>query len=96
MFRNIVRFYGEKLLALHPTPKLEYHPLSAVRDFLFIVFAVPSASGNLSSICNPRARHAVVTGTYIYFQNQTGIRIQEKTNIGNLPEHLKFEIVSSF
>jgi len=39
MFRNILRFYGEKLLALHATPKLEDHPLSAVRDFLFIVFA---------------------------------------------------------
>jgi hypothetical protein len=25
-------FYGEELLALRPTPKLENHPLSAVRD----------------------------------------------------------------
>ena len=39
MFRNIVRFYGGELLALHPTPKLEYHPLSAVRYLLFNVFA---------------------------------------------------------
>jgi hypothetical protein len=36
--RNMVIFYGEKLLAPHPTPKLEGHPLSAVRDCLFNVF----------------------------------------------------------
>jgi hypothetical protein len=39
MFRNMVIFYGEKLLAPRPTPKLEDHPLSAVRDCLFNVFA---------------------------------------------------------
>jgi hypothetical protein len=39
MFRNMVNFYGEELLAPRPTPKLEGHPLSAVRDFLFNVFA---------------------------------------------------------
>jgi hypothetical protein len=39
VFRNMVIFYGEELLALRPTPKLEGHPLSAVRDCLFNVFA---------------------------------------------------------
>jgi hypothetical protein len=39
MFRNMVIFYGEELLPPRPTPKLEDHPLSAVRDFLFNVFA---------------------------------------------------------
>jgi hypothetical protein len=39
VFGNIVRFYGKKFVALHPTTKLEDHPVSAVRDFLFIVFA---------------------------------------------------------
>jgi hypothetical protein len=39
MFRNIIIFYGEALLAPRPTPKLEDHPLSAVRDCLFNVFA---------------------------------------------------------
>jgi hypothetical protein len=34
MFRNVIIFYGE-LLAPLPTPKLEGHPLSAVRDFIF-------------------------------------------------------------
>jgi len=35
-------FYGEELLALRPNPKLEDHPSSAVRDFLFnILVATP-------------------------------------------------------
>jgi hypothetical protein len=36
---RIILFYGEELLAPRPTPKLEDHPLSAVRDCLFNVFA---------------------------------------------------------
>jgi hypothetical protein len=39
VIRNLVIFYGEELLAPRPTPKLEGHPLSAVRDCLFHVFA---------------------------------------------------------
>jgi hypothetical protein len=39
VFRNMVIFYGEKFLAPRPNPKLEGHPLSAVRDCLFNVFA---------------------------------------------------------
>jgi hypothetical protein len=39
MVRNIIIFYGEELLAPRPTPKLEDHPLPAVRDCLFNVFA---------------------------------------------------------
>jgi hypothetical protein len=39
MFRNIILFYGEELLAPRPTRKQEDHPLSAVRDCLFNVFA---------------------------------------------------------
>jgi hypothetical protein len=39
MFRNMVIFYGEEPLAPRPTPKLEDHPLSAVHDCLFNVFA---------------------------------------------------------
>jgi hypothetical protein len=35
VFRNMVIFYGEELSALRPTPKLEDHPLSAVRDCIF-------------------------------------------------------------
>jgi len=33
-------FYGEEMLAIRPTPKLVGHPLSAVRNCLFIIFTV--------------------------------------------------------
>jgi hypothetical protein len=39
MFRKMVIFDGEELLAPRPIPKLEDHPLSAVRDCLLNVFA---------------------------------------------------------
>ena len=35
IFRNKMRFYGEALLTLRRTTKMEHHPLSAVRDYLF-------------------------------------------------------------
>jgi hypothetical protein len=38
-FRNKLIFYDEELLAPRPTPKLEDHPLSALRDCLFNIFA---------------------------------------------------------
>jgi len=34
MLHNIVTFYDEELLAPRPTPKLEDHPLSAIRNCL--------------------------------------------------------------
>jgi hypothetical protein len=37
--RNHLIFYGEHLLAPRPTPKVEDHPLSAVRDCLLSIFA---------------------------------------------------------
>jgi hypothetical protein len=37
--RNMLDFYGGELLALRSTPKMEDHPLSAVRDCLFNIFA---------------------------------------------------------
>jgi hypothetical protein len=37
-FRNRLHFYGEGLTP-RPTSKLEDHPLSAVRDSLFNIFA---------------------------------------------------------
>jgi hypothetical protein len=39
LFRDKIRFYGEELLAPRPTPKLEDHPLSAVRDCFFNISA---------------------------------------------------------
>ena len=62
-------FYGEGLLALHPTPKLEDHPLSAVCDCLFNIFTATLYTGGCASICNLRMRHAVVTGTLLSWVN---------------------------
>jgi len=48
-FRNKAGFYGEEeLLASRPTPKLEDHTLSAVRDCLFSVFAAALHTGGRS------------------------------------------------
>ena len=54
MFRNLICFYGEELLAPRPTPKLEDHPLSAVRDCLFNIFAATLHIGGPFSIRNLR------------------------------------------
>ena len=35
IFRNKIRFYGDESLTPRPTPKLEDHPLSALRDCFF-------------------------------------------------------------
>jgi hypothetical protein len=43
----MLRFYGEEMLAPHPDPKLEDHLLSAIRDFLFNIFAA------IPRICTP-------------------------------------------
>jgi hypothetical protein len=69
-FRNKIYFYGEELLAPRPTPKLEDHPLSAVRDCLFNIFAVTLHIGGRSSIRNLRTRHAVVTGTHLSWSSR--------------------------
>jgi hypothetical protein len=60
-FRNEFVFYGEGLLAPRPTPKLEDHPLSFVRGCLFNIFAANLQLEAVSTIRNPRTRHAVVT-----------------------------------
>ena len=61
---NNIGFYGEELTP-RPTPKLEDHPLSAVREFLFSIFTTTFHIKGHSSICNLRTRHAVVTGTHL-------------------------------
>ena len=65
MLRNMLRFYCAKLLARRPTPKLENHPLSAVRERLFSTFAATLHIGVRSSTRNLRTRHAAVTGTHL-------------------------------
>jgi len=51
------------LLPPRPTPKLEDHTLSAVRDCLFNIFAATLHIEGNSSIRNLRTLPAVVTGT---------------------------------
>jgi hypothetical protein len=41
---------------------MDDHPLSAIRDWLFNIFAATFHIGGCSSIRNPRTRYAVVTG----------------------------------
>jgi hypothetical protein len=65
MFSNKASFYGEELSTPHPTPKLEDHPLSAVRGCLFNIFSATLHTGGRSIIRNLRTRHAVVTGTQL-------------------------------
>jgi hypothetical protein len=66
MVRNMICFYGEELLAPRPTPKLYEHPLSAVRDILFDIFAATLHIGGRSSIRNLRTRHTMVTETHLF------------------------------
>jgi len=61
----MMRFYVEELLAPRLTPKLENHPVSAVRDCLFNMFAATLHTGSCFSIRNLRTRHVVVTGTHL-------------------------------
>jgi len=62
----MTRFNGEELLALRPTSKLEGHPLSAVRDYIFYVFAATlHIEGRSSTENNLRTRNVVVTGTHL-------------------------------
>ena len=61
----MIRFYGEELLAPRPTPKLEDHPMSAVRYCLFSIFAAVLHIAGRSSIRSLWTRHAVVTGTHL-------------------------------
>ena len=65
LFRSMIRFYGEELLAPIATPKQENHLLSAVRDRLFNIFAATLHIGGCSSILKLRTRHTVVKETQL-------------------------------
>jgi hypothetical protein len=65
MFRNKTFFYVEELSTPRPTPKLEDHPLSAVRFCLFNIFAATLHIGGRCSLRNLSVRHAVLTGTHL-------------------------------
>jgi len=59
MFHNKIYSYDEKLLAPHPTLKLEY------QQCLFNIFGATLPIGGRSSIRNLRTSHAVVTETHL-------------------------------
>jgi hypothetical protein len=63
MFHDYDSFYDEELSAPRPTLKLEDHPLSAVRDYLFNTFAATLHTRGHCSIHIPRTRYDTVTGT---------------------------------
>jgi hypothetical protein len=65
------------MLAPHPTPKLEDHPLPAVCDCLFNIFTATLHIGGRSSICNLRMHHAVVTGAHLSWSK---LCLTEKNN----------------
>ena len=73
-FRDDARFYGG-LLARNPTPKLENHALSAVRDWLLNIFAYTLHIGGRSSIRKLRTRHAVVylSSSLAYMGERRGV-----------------------
>ena len=61
----MIRFYVEELLAPRQDPKLQDHPLSALRDCLFNIFAAPLHIGGRSSIRNLMTQLGVVTGAQL-------------------------------
>ena len=69
MFFKKVIFYGEELSAPCPTPKLGDHPLLAVRDCLFNIFAATIHIGCCSSVGNLRTHHMVTKYTKHSFGN---------------------------
>jgi hypothetical protein len=65
MLLNILFFTRGGVVSASPrTPKLGEHPSSAVRDYLFNVFAAALHIGGRSYIRNLRPRHAVLTETH--------------------------------
>ena len=65
LLRNKDSFYGEDMLTPFPIPKLEAHPMSAVRDCLFNIFAATLNIGGRFSIRNLRTRNATVTRNHL-------------------------------
>ena len=65
MIRDKVSFNVGDLSTPRPTPKLEDHPFSLVRDCLFNIFEAILHTGGRSSIRNLSTHHAVVTGTHL-------------------------------
>jgi hypothetical protein len=65
MFRDKDTFSRWGVLSPSSNPKLEDHPLSAVRDCLFYIFVATLHVGSRASIRNLTTRHAVAAETYL-------------------------------
>jgi len=86
------------LLAPHPTPKLEDHPLSAIRQCLFDIFAATFHIGGHSSICNLRMYHAAVTRTRLSRAMRICVQITPGIHDIHIPEsgHRNWNFCYSF
>jgi len=82
-FHNKDSLYGEELLATRLTPKMRDHPLSAVHDCLFNIFAATLHTGGLSSVCRLWTRHAVMTGTRLSWASNTNSSNNNNNNNNN-------------
>jgi hypothetical protein len=67
-FHNKASLYGEDLLATRSTPNLRDHPLSALRDCLFNIFAATLHTVGRSSIRKLGAHH-LLTGICLLWAN---------------------------
>ena len=56
-FCNKVSFYGEKFLALRPTPKLDDYPLSTVRDCFTVVADIHTGGRSSTHILGRPGAH---------------------------------------
>ena len=80
---------------MRPNPKLEDHPLSAVRDCLFNIFAAALHIGGRSSIHNLRTRHAAVTWTHLS-RNIKFICVEKKNQLDVTECFIALKICSTY
>ena len=87
-------FFMVRSCAPHPTPRLEFQPLSAVHDCLFNILAAALHVGGHTSIRNLTACHAMVTGTHIWFRRLlvSLMAVTGKINYINLQIRIVFKL----
>jgi hypothetical protein len=70
LFRNTIRVLQWGVVSTSPNPQAGDHPLSAVRDCLFNIFAATLHIGGRSSMRNLRTCHALVKGTHLHMVSE--------------------------